>query len=411
MQNGGGVGTCGLALAPSNLMSEIGQIETQFQTIATPEQPFVFRCGASLYHVELAYETYGELNETRSNAILLFHAFSGSQHAAGYNPGVKGNEFWTRECEEGWWNLFIGPGKALDTNQYFIICANYVGGCYGSTGPASLNPATGKRYGAAFPNITVNDIVRSQALLLDALGIGQLLAVVGPSTGGLSCVTFATLYPERVRLIVPLATGVKTTVLNRIILLEQILAIENDPRFQSGEYYESGAPETGLALARMISHKTFVHLNAIERRASKDVVQPGDRFSWYQAHDHVESYMLHQGKKFTDRFDANTYLRICEMWSRYDPVIEAEAEDADELFGRSREANHQYLIFSIDEDYCFYPEEQAALVDKLRGAEVPHLFLTVHSEKGHDSFLLEPELYTTHIQVMLRNASETVAAG
>jgi homoserine O-acetyltransferase len=192
---------------------------------------------------------------------------------------------------------------------------------------------------------------------------------------------------------------------NRIILLEQILAIENDPMFQAGEYYESGAPETGLGLARMISHKTFVHLNAIERRANKDVLQPPGRFSWYQAHDHVESYMLHQGKKFTDRFDANTYLRICEMWSRHDPVIEGGAADPTDLFSRSREAGHQYLVFSIDEDYCFYPEEQAALVEQLKNAEVKHLFLTVHSEKGHDSFLLEPELYSPHIQAILENAS------
>ncbi len=387
-------------------MSEVGQIATQFQKIATPDFPFLFSSGGALNHVEIAYETYGELNRDRSNAILLFHAFSGSQHAAGHNPGVEGASFWTRECESGWWDLFIGPGKALDTNKYFIICANYLGGCYGSTGPASINPDTGRRYGASFPHVTVRDLVCSQALLLDKLGIGRLLAVVGPSTGGLGSVTFATLFPERVRLVIAIATGVKTTVLNRIILLEQILAIENDPRFCSGEYYESGPPETGLALARMISHKTFVHLDAIERRASSDVVQPGDRFSWYQAHDHVESYMLHQGKKFTDRFDANTYLRICEMWSRYDPAREIGAEDSHAVFSRSREAGHQYFVFSIDEDYCFYPEEQAALVEQLKKAEVPHLFLTVHSEKGHDSFLLEPELYTPHMQVMLQNASE-----
>ncbi|HQW30139.1 MAG TPA: alpha/beta fold hydrolase, partial [Verrucomicrobiales bacterium] len=187
-------------------MSGIGKVTTQFQAIATPDAPFVFRSGASLDHVDIAYETYGELNGERSNAILLFHAFSGSQHAAGFNPGVKGNDFWTSECEEGWWNLFIGPGKALDTNKYFIICANYLGGCYGSTGPASINPATGVRYGATFPNITVRDLVRSQALLLDQLGIGQLLAVVGPSTGGLGGVTFATLFPERVGLDIPIAT-------------------------------------------------------------------------------------------------------------------------------------------------------------------------------------------------------------
>jgi homoserine O-acetyltransferase len=391
-------------------MTDPGPTETRFQTLATPDEPFVFASGEALDHVEIAYETYGELKPDRSNAILLFHAFSGSQHAAGVTPGVPGCGFWTPECVPGWWNPFIGPGKALDTDLYHIICANYLGGCYGSTGPASINPATGRRHGAAFPHVCISDIVRSQAMLLDRLGIEQLLAVVGPSTGGLGAVTFATTYPERVRLVIPIATGVRTTVLNRIILLEQILAIENDPRFRAGEYYESGAPETGLALARMISHKTFVHLDAIERRASKDVVHPDDRFSWYQAHDHVESYMLHQGKKFTDRFDANTYLRICEAWSRYDPVREGRAADTAELFGRSREAGHQYLVFSIDEDYCFYPEEQAALVEELKRAEVPHLFLTVHSEKGHDSFLLEPELYTPHIQVMLRNATESLAS-
>lgn len=386
-------------------MSEIGQVETQFQTITTPDNPFVFRSGAKLDHVEIAYETYGELNAEKSNAVLLFHAFSGSQHAAGFNPSVPDNPFWTGECKPGWWDLFIGPGKAFDTDKYFIICANYLGGCYGSTGPASIDPETGKRYGSTFPNLMVGDVVRSQADLLDALGIEQLLAVVGPSTGGLACVTFATLYPDRVRVVIPIATGVKTTVLNRIILLEQILAIENDPSFQGGEYYDSAPPETGLALARMISHKTFVHLNAIERRASKDVVHPEDRFSWYQAHDHVESYMLHQGKKFTNRFDANTYLRICEMWSRYDPVEEVDALNSVDLFARSKEAGHQYLVFSIDEDYCFYPEEQAALVDYLKQAEVSHLFLTVHSEKGHDSFLLEPDLYTPHIQAVLQNGT------
>jgi len=387
-------------------MSEIGEVSTQRLNIARPGKPFVFCDGSSLDHVELAYETYGTLNEERSNAILLFHAFSGSQHAAGYNPGEPGQALWTKECEDGWWNLFIGPGKALDTEKYFIVCANYLGGCYGTTGPLSIDPSTGRRWGGRFPSVTVNDMVRSQALLLDGLGIQRLLAVVGPSTGGLGAVCFATLYPERVRQVIPIATGVRTTVLNRIILLEQILAIENDPRFSGGEYYESGAPETGLALARMISHKTFVHLDAIERRAKTDVVQPEDRFSWYRAHDHVESYMLHQGKKFTDRFDANTYLRICEMWSRYDPLRETDAVDLRSLFSRSREAGHHYLVFSIDEDYCFYPEEQAALVEGLKQAEVPLLFLTVHSEKGHDSFLLEPELYTPHIQAVLQNSSE-----
>jgi len=382
-------------------MSEIVQTATQFITIATPEDPFVFQNGSSLEHAQLAYETWGTLNADKSNAILLFHAFSGSQHAAGYNVEVPENPFWTPECREGWWQKFIGPGQALDTEKYFVICANYLGGCYGTTGPASIDPSSGRPYGFHFPSISVVDVVRSQALLLDHFEIDQLLAVVGPSTGGLGAITFATLFPQRTRGVIPIATGVRTTVLNRIILLEQILAIENDPHFQSGDYYDSAPPETGLSLARMISHKCFVHLDAIERRASHDVLQPEDRFSWYRAHDHVESYMLHQGKKFTDRFDANTYLRLCEMWSCYDPVEEAGATDPVDLFSRSKTAGHEYLVFSIDEDYCFYPEEQAKLVSQLKAADVPFVFITVHSEKGHDSFLLEPELYTPHIQALL----------
>ena len=146
-------------------MSELRQVKTQFQVIATPDNPFMFRNGESLDHVTIAYETYGTLNEEKSNAILLFHAFSGSQHAAGYNPAVEGNDLWTQECNDGWWELFIGPGKALDTDKYFIICANYIGGCYGSTGPSTINPETGKPHGSAFPHVTVNDIVRSLSLI------------------------------------------------------------------------------------------------------------------------------------------------------------------------------------------------------------------------------------------------------
>ncbi|MEO0416507.1 MAG: homoserine O-acetyltransferase, partial [Verrucomicrobiota bacterium] len=211
----------------------------------------------------------------------------------------------------------------------------------------------------------------------------------------------ATSYPERTKRVIPIATGVRTTVLNRIMLLEQILAIENDPHFQKGEYYDGEPPETGLALARMMSHKTFVHLSAIERRASRVITNSGNRFSWYSPNDHVESYMLHQGKKFTDRFDANTYLRICEMWSTFDPPSNGDAQSSRDLFRRSRDAGHRYLVFSIDEDYCFYPEEQTQLVNDLKEADVEHMFITVHSDKGHDSFLLEPELYTPHIKYLL----------
>jgi homoserine O-acetyltransferase len=219
--------------------------------------------------------------------------------------------------------------------------------------------------------------------------------------GGLITLSFATLLPERVRNVIAVASGFKTTVLNRLILFEQILAIENDPFFNGGDFYDNGHPDYGLALARMISHKTFVHLDTFERRARRDVVHDTETLSWYRVRDQFQSYMLHQGKKFTKRFDANTYLRIIDLWSKFDGAREGDAETPEDLFSRCKENGQKWLVFSIDSDFCFYPEEQAELVGHLHesGTEVMHI--TVHSDKGHDSFLLEPDLYTPHISWLL----------
>jgi homoserine O-acetyltransferase len=350
----------------------------------------------------LAYETWGTLNADKSNAILLFHALSGSHHAAGHNPAIEGiGELWQPEMHAGWWSDMIGPGKALDTDRFFILCANFIGGCYGSSGPASLNPDTGRPWGSQFPHVSTADQVEIQVQVLDHLGIDTLRAVAGPSIGGLLALTFATRYPERVRDVISVASGFKTTVLNRLILFEQILAIENDPHFNGGDYYDGPGPLYGLALARMISQKTFVHLDAIERRARQEVVQPDDALAWYRVQDQFQSYMLHQGKKFVKRFDANTYLRIIDMWSSYDPLAEGDAEKPRDLLDRCRQAGQRWLVFSIDSDFCFYPEEQAELVKNLERAKVDNMHITVHSDKGHDSFLLEPSLYTPHISWLL----------
>jgi len=376
----------------------IGETHTQFFTVATADKPFVFDGGGSLTDAVIAYETYGTLNAKKDNAVLLFHALSGSQHAAGFTKEVPGtDERWTADMQQGWWEAYIGPGKAVDTDRYFVICANWLGGCYGSTGPASINPATGKPYGKTFPSVRTSDVVRSQALLLDSLGIKKLHAVIGSSVGGLIAINFATLLPERVKLVIPVASGPRTTVLTRLTLFEQVLAIENDPHFKGGDYYDGASPEYGMVLARMISHKTFVHLDAIERRARGEVKQNSDQLAWYRVGHNVESYMLHQGKKFVKRFDANTYLRIADMWLRYDPLRDAGVSSYEELFARSRKAGHHYLVFSIDSDFCFYPEEQAELTSHLEKANVSSMHITVHSSKGHDSFLLEPELYTPHL--------------
>ena len=376
--------------------------ETQFFQTGSPSHPVKLRDGGQLPGVTLAYETWGVLNADRSNAVFLFHALSGSHHAVGYNPAIEGvGVLWQPELHEGWWEAMIGPGKAIDTNKYFVICANYLGGCYGSTGPASINPGTGKPWGSKFPSVTAADQVEVFIHLLDHFGINTLHAVVGPSVGGLVALTFATRFADRVRNVIIIASGYKTTVLNRLILFEQILAIENDPYFNGGDYYESDPPLYGLALARMISHKTFVHLDTFERRARQDVVQADDVLAWYRVRDQFQSYMLHQGKKFVKRFDANTYLRIIDLWSRYDATQEGDAEAPADLFERARQAGQKWLVFSIDSDFCFYPEEQSELVKYLEQAKVDVMHIIVHSDKGHDSFLVEPDLYTPHVSWVL----------
>ena len=376
--------------------------QTHFFETGCPEYPLRLRDGGVLPGVRIAYETWGTLNAEKSNAIMLFHALSGSHHAAGYNPAIDGvGDLWQEELHHGWWEDMIGPGKALDTDRFFVICANYLGGCYGSTGPASINLETDSPWGSAFPAVSATDQVEVMSRLLDHLGITTLHAVVGPSVGGLVALTFATRLPERVRNVISIGSGYKTTVLNRLILFEQILAIENDPYFNGGDYYDGSAPLYGLALARMISHKTFVHLDSIERRARQDVIQADDVLAWYRVRDQFQSYMLHQGKKFVKRFDANTYLRIIDMWSRYDATAEGEAATPKELLTRARKAGQRWLVFSIDSDFCFYPEEQAELVKHLEDAKVDVMHITVHSDKGHDSFLLEPDLYTPHVSWLL----------
>jgi homoserine O-acetyltransferase/O-succinyltransferase len=354
--------------------------------------------------LQLAYETYGRLAPDRSNAILLFHAMTGSQHAAGFNPSVPGlSVAWTEECQEGWWDRFIGPGKALNTDLYCIICVNHLGGCYGSTGPSSINPETGRPYGSAFPAITTTDMLRSQLLLLESLGISRLLAAIGGSIGGLLSLELAVRYPELVRGVVPIASGSTVTNLQRLLNFEQILAIQNDPNFAGGDYYEGSRPVAGLALARMIAHKTFISLKAIDERARDEVVHPGEAPLGYRPRTRQESYMLHQGHKFTQRFDANSYLRVVEAWQTFDLLRDDPETSRTELFRRIKAL--RFLLFSIDSDVCFYPEEQEQLAAELKAAGVPHLRSTVHSDKGHDAFLLEPELFSAQLTHFLHSFS------
>lgn len=377
----------------------IQKVETKF---FRSDLPFKLTSGRYLPEIQLAYETYGELNGARDNAVLVFHALTGSQHAAGINTSVDGiDHLWTDECHLGWWDSFIGPdpSKALDTTKHFVICINYLGGCYGSTGPSSINPETGREYGGAFPRISIADIVKSQKLLIDQLGITRLHAVIGPSLGGLMCLTYAGLFPENVLNIISIASGFNVPALQKLFALEQIMAIENDPHFNDGNYYQGEHPWNGLCLARMISHKTFISLYYLEDRAKGEVRQFDDHFKWYTLSDPMESYMLHQGRKFVSRFDANTYLRMMEAWQTFDHLKLSGAADNTCFFENS--GHHNYLIFSIDSDVCFYPEQQSDLNQLLKENGIHAMHITVHSEKGHDSFLLEPDLFAPHLSFAL----------
>jgi homoserine O-acetyltransferase len=381
----------------------VGTVATSFFTFGAPDDPFVLNSGEALPQVTLAYETYGALTPERDNAVLVFHALTGSQHAAGHNPAVPGvGDRWTDECQTGWWNRFIGPGKALDTDRFFVITANYLGGCYGSTGPSSLNPETNQPYGSAFPQIGFCDTVDANVRLVEHLGIEKLHAVVGASTGGIMCLSLATRYPDMVDIVIPIASGAQLTALQTLHNLEQITAITTDPAFSGGDYYgQSTPPSTGLALARMIGHKTFVSLKSLEQRA-RAVTLTHDGPPTYRIDDPLESYMWHQGTKFVSRFDANSYLQNMRAWHTFDLAAEAGVDSLETLFSRSR--NHHYMVFTIDSDVCFYPAEQDTLVTHLKTANVSHSRITVHSEKGHDSFLLEPRLFTPHLTDTLNNA-------
>jgi homoserine O-acetyltransferase len=331
-------------------LKDVMEVRTQFFTYGDDaESRLLLHDGQNFGPITLAYETFGTLNEQKDNAILIFHALSGSQHIAGFNPEVPGvGERWNSECQPGWWNDFAGPGKAINTNRFFIVCANYLGGCYGSTGPSSINPETGKEYGGDFPQISLGDIVDSQLPLFDELGISTFHAAIGSSLGGMMVMNFAARYPERVQRVIPVATGLESTTLTRVHNLEQILSIENDPNYNNGHYYDGPAPLRGLALARMISHKTFVSLQAMEARMADKCEQEQDEFSWYKIRTPLESYILHQGRKFLRRFDANTYLYLVAGWTGFNLARDMNCTDYNEVFANC--SHHEYLVFSIDSD-------------------------------------------------------------
>jgi homoserine O-acetyltransferase len=380
---------------------ETSPVGTQTFTYGSPGAPILLRGGGALDSITVAYETYGQLNDAADNAVLVFHALTGSQHASGVVTDVpEADGRWTDEINVGWWDGFIGPGSAIDTDELFVVCANYLGGCYGTTGPSSRSPATGSPYGSTFPHVTFADMVDSQVELVRHLGIQRLRAVVGGSVGGFMAISLATRYPDLVDIVIPIASGLRVTELQTLHNFEQISAIVSDPGFAGGDYYGTPGPIDGLRLARMISHKTFVSLDALAQRARSEVPASSGP-DGYHLTSNLESYMWHQGTKFVERFDANSYLRIMEAWQSVDLRAEAGVDTFEDLFQQS--GDQRYMVFSIDSDVCFYPEEQRTLSTTLKHSGIRHRHITVHSDKGHDSFLTDPQLFAPHLRDTLLN--------
>ena len=344
-------------------------------------KPLRLESGATLSPLEIGYKTYGTLNETRTNAVLVCHALTGDQHAASVNP-VTGRP--------GWWDAVIGAGLPLDPGQYFIIATNVIGGCMGSTGPASTNPKTNAPYGLSFPVITIADMVRAQAMLIEALGIETLFAVVGGSMGGMQVLQWAADYPEKLFSAVCVAAAPRHSAQNIAFHEVGRQAIMADPDWRGGAYVAAGVrPEKGLAVARMAAHITYLSEPALQRKFGRELQRDG--LSWgFDADFQVESYLRHQGTSFVDRFDANSYLYITRALDYFD-MAAAHGGALAEAFGRARGV--RFCVLSFSSDWLYPTAESRDIVRALNAAGCRASFAEIETDKGHDAFFLdEPQL-------------------
>ncbi len=346
------------------------------------DQPVKLDCGVELGPITVAYQTYGQLNADKSNAIMVCHALTGDHYVADPHP-LTG--------KPGWWEDIVGPGKILDTDRYFLICSNVLGGCMGTTGPKDINPDTGKPWGQDFPVITIGDMVRVQARLVDALGIDQLFCVLGGSMGGMQTLEWATRYPERVFSAIPIATAARHSAQNIAFGEVGRQAILNDPDWHGGNYTEFGTrPRRGLAVARMAAHITYLSETALHRKFGRNL-QGRDVFSYGFGPDfQVESYLRHQGSTFVERFDANSYLYITRAMDYFDLAAEHDGK----LSGAFQGTKTRFCVVSFSSDWLFPTAESRAVVKALNAVAANVSFVEVQSDKGHDAFLLdEPEFY------------------
>jgi homoserine O-acetyltransferase/O-succinyltransferase len=352
---------------------EPGTVETGYYTFAGPDRNISLASGREFGPITVAYETYGRLNIKKDNAVLILHALSGDAHAAGWHKGHR---------KPGWWHSMIGPGRAFDTDSYYIICSNVLGGCMGTTGPSSRKPGSKERYALDFPLITIKDMVDVQRHLLDHLGIERLLSVAGGSMGGMQALQWVSSYPERILSAIPIATGLKHS--PQQIAFNEVgrQAIMSDPAWNNGGYYGTGQPERGLALARMIGHITYMSNKSMEDKFSRKL-KNGDYNYSFNPDFEVESYLHYKGGDFVKRFDANTYLYITKAIDYFDMSGDGS------LIPYGRKPDISFLVISFSSDWLYPPYQSRQIVRRLKERGMDTTYCEIDSGYGHDAFLLE----------------------
>jgi homoserine O-acetyltransferase len=368
--------------------NSVGIVQTKTMRVVELDKPLELECGKTLAPIDVAYETYGELNETGDNAVLICHALSGDAHVAGYHsPDNK---------KPGWWDIMVGPGKGIDTNKYFVICSNFLAGCSGTTGPCSTNPATGRRYGLDFPITTIADMVRVQKLLLDKLGIKKLLAVVGGSIGGMQVLQWTIEYPDFIAAAIPIAT---TTHLGAQSIAFDAVgrnAILADSNFAGGQYSDEKGPDRGLAIARMIGHITYLSEQGMREKFGREL-RSAESYSYdFNSEFAVETYLDYQGQSFVERFDANSYLYITKAGDYFD--LKKDYGSLAEAFANVK---CRFLIISFASDWLYAPAQSKAIVNALVANGKDVSFCDIASPYGHDTFLLEPQILGSFISDFL----------
>ncbi len=353
----------------------LGQVQTQYFTFGAPPHQMALESGEKLGPITLAYETYGKLNRAKSNAILLVHALSGDAHAGGWHTGDK---------NPGWWDDMIGPGRAFDTDQYFVICSNIIGGCKGSTGPSSINPSTGKPYALEFPLISIEDMVNAQVRLIDHLGISTLLTVAGGSMGGMQVLEWMRSYAGRLKSAIPISTAMRHS--PQQIAFNEVgrQAIMADPQWNGGYYYAGTQPNRGLAVARMIGHITYMSDESMEKKFGRRFKDQRKPFK-FTADFEVEGYLHYRGKSFVGRFDANSYLYITKAMDYYDALRGMKPQQV----WSSSHLKILVIAFKSDWLYPAYQTKEIVRACKLAGLDAT--YCEIESNYGHDAFLLEIE--------------------